>query len=1433
MKKLSSYFKAYLKSFLLILSVFSGSEATLFAQTVLVSPTGNGGFESGTTFSANSWVEVNGTQSNKWFVGTAASGFTGARCAYVGSASNTNNYVNTTSVVHFYRDIPVPAGIVSLDLSFNWKGVGENGADYMRVYVVGTNVTPTAGTLLTNGQLGSNFNLSSTWQSASLPLPCNLGGTTIRLVFSWRNNNSTRNNPAAAIDNISLIGNAGPVSCSALLGTGLTTVTTLPYNSGSGTTCGSVNDLTSANTLVCGANYYLDGEDAVWSFTPSASGQITISLDAPAASWTSLILYRGCPVSGPCAVSSATCVAISESSSGSKSFCVNVVAGEQYFLVLDSWPLPDCNAYNNLTISAVTQNPAGTTCSNPEIIQTLPYTATNQSTLCMGNEYSSALAGSCTGLSNIGEDKVYQFTTSASQCIGISLSNLSYNFVSVSVYQGCPGSGGVCLGTINTATLGTLSYSTVLPAAGTYYIIVDSDGPSVNYNIQVTASGSSASNDRPFQATPLIFNIPIPGNNNCSSNQDEPAAQPSCFAPAGANPVNTVWFSFTAPSSGCVKIRTSLGTLKNTQIAAYGPVTGNIAAGSGSTLPLISCNQDLPPCGTNTYPSSELTLSGLVSGMNYYVSVDGYGGQTGSFTILIIDAGVGCNIPFPPVPGQDCSLAFPLCKKSTFVADPGPQAVGSICEFTSGANCLASGERGSFWYKIRIVSNGFLEFDIVPNDWAGAPSTTATDYDFAIWRTQTAGVPGPANCSNLGTVAPISCDYSFLGVTGCFGTANSVAPAAYPGFNDAYMQRIAVSAGDEYLLNVSNFTNSTSGFSLNFSSGSPIATTPSAGGTLIWTGSLNTDWFNPENWGGCAVPACQYNVSISSIPVNQPSVSGLSAICGSLDLTPGSSLTLQPNSNLQICGNLVVNGTLNSLSNSTVLMQSDLTIQDQSITGVLTGSNKIWNLTVNKPSTTGGNTVLLNNDMDNAGNFILGNSATYAGGVFNVNGKYHKVAGDFRVYYNAPPLADYIASASTLELNGSGTQNYFNAGTLNNLVLNNTGSGVVLGNSLTTDWMKISGNLTLTMGQIVTGVNRVHVLNTIPGSVSAGNTTSFVNGNLKRAYAASGGTYEYPVGTTSKGYQRLSLNFGNSNNRASSTVWFSNSAPATQAPFLGPECASAIYDQAPLNNGLWNVETTPANVLTPYSVTAYNNNFTNASGGFSIKTRQGAGLWSLEGACDLSSTINAVRRSGLVNLSNLTQFATAQSSLPLPVELLSFSASSMQKFIRLDWATASETGNSGFEVFRSMSPPEFNNIGWVAGAGNSSSLLQYEFDDFNVTPGRVYYYKLRQVDFNGNYEWSETIAAVLSGNGLTLSAIPNPYKNRSNINLNLGSGTEVVLEVYSKLGQLVQELYRGQLDAGTHVFEFGASAKGFPKGVYTVRAVVDNEIYNLRIIETH
>jgi hypothetical protein len=863
-----------------------------YAQTTIINPATVGGFESGTTFAANGWTEVIAGQTNQWFVGTAATGYTGARCAYIGTASTNNSYnVSSSSVSHFYRNVTIPAGQPSVTLTFSWKGYGESNYDYLRVYLVGTGTTPVAGTLLASGQIGGDFNLTSAWQTATLALPCNLAGTTQRLVFSWRNDGSVGSDPPACIDNISLVSNTS-ASCATYLGTGVTNVASLPYNSGAGTTCGQGNDLNATNTATCGSTNYLTGEDRVWIFTPTASGLVTISLNAPTASYTGLMLYLDCPITTSCGTGSATCVAYAQSSLGSQSICTNVVSGSTYYLLLDSYASPACNAYTNLSISAVGAAPAGTICANAVNVPSFPYTITNQTTACMGNEYTGGTAGICNAGFAYGEDVVYQFTVASSQCIGISISSASNNDVGFAVYQGCPDAGGVCIGGSAGATAGSVSSSVTLPSAGTYYLIVDTRSPSfsVDYNLSITSFGAGAPNDRPFQAVSMPFNIPIGGNNNCSGNVDEPAAQPSCFEPSGNNPMNTVWFSFVAPASGCVKIRTTLGTLSNTQMAVYGPVAGTIASGSGSTLPLLGCNQDLPPCGSNSYPTSQLSLTGLTAGMTYYVSVDGYGNQTGSFSIFIMDSGPGGTLPFPPTPGQDCVLAFPVCKTNIAVADPGPQAVGSNCEFSSFINCLASGERGSYWYRIQIVANGFLEFDIVPNDWPGAPSTACTDYDFAVWKTKTAGFAGPANCTNLETVPPVSCNYSFLGVTGCFSAAAGTSPAAYPGFGAAYQPRIAVTAGDEYLLNVSNFTNSTSGFTLNFSAGSPIATVPAAGGTLVWTGTLSTDWYNPENWGGCAAPNCVYSVTIPSIPTNQPSIAGLSAVCGSLDISIGSTL---------------------------------------------------------------------------------------------------------------------------------------------------------------------------------------------------------------------------------------------------------------------------------------------------------------------------------------------------------------------------------------------------------------------------------------------------------------------------------------------------------------------------------------------------------------
>ncbi len=121
-------------------------------------------------------------------------------------------------------------------------------------------------------------------------------------------------------------------------------IPSLPYNSGNVTTCGTNNNVTSANvTNVCGSTNYYGGEDAVYSFTPTSSGQVQISLTS-GGSYTGLMLYNGCPLTG------GTCVANSQSSTGNKQLCVTVTAGTTYYLVIDSWPPPNCNPYS-LSIS--------------------------------------------------------------------------------------------------------------------------------------------------------------------------------------------------------------------------------------------------------------------------------------------------------------------------------------------------------------------------------------------------------------------------------------------------------------------------------------------------------------------------------------------------------------------------------------------------------------------------------------------------------------------------------------------------------------------------------------------------------------------------------------------------------------------------------------------------------------------------------------------------------------------------------------------------------------------------------------------------------------------------------------------------------------------------------------------------------------------------
>lgn len=139
-------------------------------------------------------------------------------------------------------------------------------------------------------------------------------------------------------------------TCSSVLGTGVVNVSSLPYSSGAGTTLAKGNDLTSSNTVACGSSSYLGGEDQVFIFTPTTSGQTLMSVTS-GGSWTGLMLYDGCPTN--CSATAAgNCIASSTTSSGSKSLNACLTAGVTYYLILDSYPSPTYNDYSDLTIGA-------------------------------------------------------------------------------------------------------------------------------------------------------------------------------------------------------------------------------------------------------------------------------------------------------------------------------------------------------------------------------------------------------------------------------------------------------------------------------------------------------------------------------------------------------------------------------------------------------------------------------------------------------------------------------------------------------------------------------------------------------------------------------------------------------------------------------------------------------------------------------------------------------------------------------------------------------------------------------------------------------------------------------------------------------------------------------------------------------------------------
>lgn len=135
--------------------------------------------------------------------------------------------------------------------------------------------------------------------------------------------------------------------------TALASPITLPFSAAGLTNCGSGNDYDAGTATICGSILYTGGEDQLYAFTPATSGIITIDLTSMS-TFTGLFLYAGCPAGG-------TCVSSSYSGAGNQFVMAAVTAGVTYFIMVDSWPGPNCHPNYALDVSVPGALPPPTT----------------------------------------------------------------------------------------------------------------------------------------------------------------------------------------------------------------------------------------------------------------------------------------------------------------------------------------------------------------------------------------------------------------------------------------------------------------------------------------------------------------------------------------------------------------------------------------------------------------------------------------------------------------------------------------------------------------------------------------------------------------------------------------------------------------------------------------------------------------------------------------------------------------------------------------------------------------------------------------------------------------------------------------------------------------------------------------------------------------
>jgi hypothetical protein len=596
--------------------------------------------------------------------------------------------------------------------------------------------------------------------------------------------------------------------------------------------------------------------------------------------------------------------------------------------------------------------------------------------------------------------------------------------------------------------------------------------------------------------------------------------------------------------------------------------------------------------------------------------------------------------------------------------------------------------------------------------------------------------------------------------------------------------------------------------------------------------------FNLQNWAGSstAIPAVTFgNLTITWDPGATWQQSGsVSNVLGNFTLNNNSTFAMRLSASasltLNVGGDFIITSGLLQFNNASGSAPYILNIGGNytqtggtfnpnmgalTLAVNFTGSGKTFTQSAGTLTNTA-----INWTVNNGASLTLANDLPVAAGrTLTVTGRLN-LAG-FNI---AGGAASILAGAGTIALAGditsqitgftnnfTGTYEFTGAGqtvpsgTYSSLTVN--GTGTTLGGNVTVT------TLNLTSGNLVLGGSSL-TANTVNG----GSASSYVQTNgagVLTINNVGASNVVFPVGNTS--YNPITINNGGTPDNF--TVGVQNTI---DNPTL--DNTHAVTRQ-------WNISEAVAGGSSCTLTFQWN---TADEGASMSHLANYVGHWN--GATyDLFSTSVAGSNPWTASVSSITTFSpfVVTDDIGLPVELSSFTSNVTRNTVKLNWSTVSELNNSGFDIERKSVSGEWTKVSNVNGNGTSNTVHSYSFEDRNLTTGK-YNYRLRQVDFNGNYKYYQLVNEVEVGtpSKYDLSQnYPNPFNPSTTINYELPKSNFVSLKIYDMMGREVASLVNQNQDAGFYSVKFDASKLSSGIYFYKIQAADFSAVKKLMLVK--